>query len=183
MAIGAVAGAVMGLVQGSDQEKRQAKAYKEQVKAAVQNYNYGDQQVNLDLANARDQASAELAQTQANSIQNLATIRASVYESGMEGSSMDRVMRIAKGSDLRAEDSIRDGFGKSVAGALLSKQVNRTNAQSSLNGLRSQIENSQPSATAQMVSLVGQGMEAYSRYKQGQAQLEALSRARSGQAV
>lgn len=183
MAIGAVAGAVMGLVQGSEQEKAQARAYKERVKATVQNYNYADQQVNLDLSNARDQSAAELAQTQANSIQNLSTIRAAVFESGMDGNSMERVMRIAKGSDLRSEDSIRDGFGKAVAGALLSKQINRTNAQSSLDGLRKQVESSQPSSTAQMVNLVGQGLEAYARFKQGQAQFEALSRARSGQAV
>lgn len=183
MAIGAVAGAVMGLVQGSEQEKAQARAYKERVKATVQNYNYADQQVNLDLSNARDQSAAELAQTQANSIQNLSTIRAAVFESGMDGNSMARVMRIAKGSDLRSEDSIRDGFGKAVAGALLSKQINRTNAQSSLDGLRKQVESSQPSSTAQMVNLVGQGLEAYARFKQGQAQFEALSRARSGQAV
>lgn len=183
MAIGAVAGAVMGLVQGSEQEKAQARAYKERVKATVQNYNYADQQVNLDLSNARDQSAAELAQTQANSIQNLSTIRAAVFESGMDGNSMARVMRIAKGSDLRSEDSIRDGFGKAVAGALLSKQINRTNAQSSLDGLRKQVESSQLSSTAQMVNLVGQGLEAYARFKQGQAQFEALSRARSGQAV
>lgn len=183
MAIGAVAGAVMGLVQGSEQEKAQARAYKDRVKATVQNYNYADQQVNLDLSNARDQSAAELAQTQANSIQNLSTIRAAVFESGMDGNSMERVMRIAKGSDLRSEDSIRDGFGKAVAGALLSKQINRTNAQSSLDGLRKQVESSQPSSTAQMVNLVGQGLEAYARFKQGQAQFEALSRARSGQAV
>lgn len=169
MAIGAVVGAVMGAISGGEEEKAQAKAYKQQVAAISQNYNFGNQQVDADLVTARDLAAAELGQTQTNSIQNQASIRAAVHESGMEGNSMERVMRIAKGADLRAEDSVRDGFGKAVAGALLSKQINRTNAQSALKAARTSSQNAQGSTAGQMVNLVGQGLQAYSQYSQIQS--------------
>ena len=166
---GAAIGATIGLFMGSrvDKENRQRieKDYKAQVSAMVQSYNYANQTTDLEVQAASEQASADLINTQTNSIMNIATLRAAVSESGMEGNSMDRVMRIAKGSDLRAEDSIRDNFKRTVAQSLLIKQTNQIGTQQRLNELRRQVVNSQPSKWAQLMNLAQQAGNTYSIYR------------------
>jgi len=166
---GAAIGAVIGLFVGGKVDKENRKRiqedYKAQVSAMTQTYNYANQTTDLEVQAASEQASADLANTQTNSIMNIAALRAAVTESGMEGNSMDRVMRIAKGSDLRAEDSIRDNFKRTVAQSLLIKQTNQIGTQQRLNELRRQVVNSQPSKWAQLMSLGQQASGAISTYK------------------
>ncbi|AZD21237.1 hypothetical protein C4K24_1924 [Pseudomonas chlororaphis subsp. aurantiaca] len=154
---GAVIGAVIGLFVGGKVDKENRKRieedYKAQVSAMVQTYHYANQTTDLEVQQASEQAAADLANTQTNSIMNIASIRAAASESGMEGNSLDRVMRIAKGSDLRAEDSIKENFSRTVAQSLLIKQTNQIGAQSNLNELRRQVVNSQPSKWTQLLSL------------------------------
>lgn len=154
---GAAIGAAIGLFVGDKVDKENRKRieedYKAQVSAMVQTYNYANQTTDLEVQAASEQASADLANTQTNSIMNIASLRAAASESGMEGNSMDRVMRIAKGSDLRAEDSIRDNFKRTVAQSLLIKQTNQIGTQQRLNELRRQAINSQPTKWAQLLSL------------------------------
>ncbi|WP_338807232.1 glycine zipper domain-containing protein [Pseudomonas chlororaphis] len=154
---GAVIGAVIGLFVGSKVDKENRKRieedYKAQVSAMVQTYNYANQTTDLEVQQASEQASSDLANTQTNSIMNIASMRAAASESGMEGNSLDRVMRIAKGSDLRAEDSIKENFSRTVAQSLLIKQTNRIGTQHNLNELHRQVVNSQPSKWTQLLSL------------------------------
>ncbi|WP_442108501.1 virion core protein, T7 gp14 family [Pseudomonas sp. NUPR-001] len=157
---GAAIGATMGLFVGSkvDQENRARieQDYKAQVSAMVQTYNFANQSTDLEVQAASEQASADLANTQTNSIMNLASLRAAAAETGMEGNSMDRVMRISKGSDLRAEDSIRDNFKRTVAQSLLIKQTNRIGTQQRLNEAHRLAVNSQPSKWSQLLSIAQQ---------------------------
>lgn len=166
---GAVIGAVIGLFVGGKAEKEQLKKieedYKAQVSAMVQTYNYAGQTTDLEVQAASEQSAADLSNTQTNSIMNIASLRAASSETGMEGNSMERVMRIAKGSDLRAEDSIKENFSRTVAQSLLIKQTNQISAQSNLNELRRQVVNSQPSKWTQLLSLGQQAGNTYSAYK------------------
>jgi hypothetical protein len=154
---GAAIGAVIGLFVGSkvdkENRKRLEEDYKAQVSAMVQSYNYANQTTDLEVQAASEQASADLATTQTNSIMNIAALRAASSETGMEGNSMDRVMRIAKGSDLRAEDSIKENYSRTVAQSLLIKQTNRTGTQQRLTELHRQTVNSQPSMWSQLLTL------------------------------
>lgn len=169
VAIGATLGLFMGSKIDKENRKRVEDNYKAQVSAMVQTYNYANQSTDLEVQAAADQAASDLAQTQANSIQNLASIRAAAAETGMEGNSMDRVMRAAKGSDLRAEDSIRENYSRTVAQSLLIKQTNRTSTQRNLTSLRDEIKSQQPSKWAQLMSLGQQAGSLYNQYQQTQA--------------
>ena len=166
---GAAIGAVIGLFVGSKVDKENRKRieddYKAQVSAMVQSYNYANQTTDLEVQAASEQASADLATTQTNSIMNIAALRAASSETGMEGNSMDRVMRIAKGSDLRAEDSIKENYSRTVAQSLLIKQTNRTGTQQRLTELNRQAVNSQPSMWSQLLTLGQQAGDAYTSYK------------------
>lgn len=168
---GAAIGAVIGLFVGSKVDKENRKRieedYKAQVSAMVQSYNYANQSLDLEVQAASEQASADLSATQANSMVNLASLRAASMETGMEGNSMERVMRIAKGSDLRAEDSIRENFSRTVAQSLLIKQTNQISTQSNLTELRRQVVNSQPSKWTQLLSLGQQAAGASSMMSMG----------------
>lgn len=154
---GAAVGAVVGLFVGGKVDKENRKRieedYKAQVSAMVQNYNYATQTTDLEVQAASEQASADLSNMQTNSIMNIAALRAASSETGMEGNSMDRVMRIAKGSDLRAEDSVKENHSRTVAQSLLIKQTNQINTQTNLNELRRSVVNSQPSKWTQLLSL------------------------------
>ncbi|MGR3967820.1 hypothetical protein FW800_25650 [Pseudomonas sp. 910_23] len=154
---GAVIGAVIGLFVGGKVDKENRKRleddYKAQVSAVVQTYNYAGQTTDLEVQAASEQASADLNNAQTNSIMNIAALRASASETGMEGNSMERVMRIAKGSDLRTEDSIKENFSRTVAQSLLIKQTNHIGAQKQLTEIRRQVVNSQPSMWTQLLSL------------------------------
>ncbi|MGT3070883.1 virion core protein, T7 gp14 family [Pseudomonas putida] len=182
---GAAIGAVIGLFVGGKADKenraRIEEDYKAQVAALSQTYNFANQSTDLEVQAAAEQAAADLSSTQTNSIMNIAALRAAVSETGMEGNSMDRVMRIAKGSDLRAEDSIRDNFKRTVAQSLLIKQTNQIGTQQRLNELRRQVVNSQPSKWAQLLSLGQQAGNAYSTYKANNASNKGQTGNTSGQ--
>jgi selenocysteine-specific translation elongation factor len=154
---GAAVGAVIGLFVGSKVDKENRKRieedYKAQVSAMVQNYNYATQTTDLEVQAASEQASADLSNMQTNSIMNIAALRAATSETGLEGNSMERVMRIAKGSDLRAEDSVKENHSRTVAQSLLIKQTNQISTQTNLNELRRSVVNSQPSKWTQLLSL------------------------------
>jgi len=152
-AIGAVIGLFLGGKADKENRKRIEEDYKAQVSAMVQTYNYAGQTTDLEVQAASEQASADLSNMQTNSIMNIAALRAASSETGMEGNSMDRVMRIAKGSDLRAEDSVIENHSRTVAQSLLIKQTNQISAQSNLNELRRSVVNSQPSKWTQLLSL------------------------------
>ncbi|PTS86435.1 hypothetical protein DBR00_02450 [Pseudomonas sp. HMWF032] len=170
---GAVIGAVIGLFMGgqADKEKRKQleEDYKLQVKALVQNYNYANQGVDLELMSGFDQSVQALQNTQVNSIQNQATIRLAAMESGLEGNSIDRVMRITKGSDLRAEDSIKENYGRLRSSALMIKQTNQMRTQFDLDGVKRNIEAGKPNQWSQLLQLGSAAGKAYGGYVDAQA--------------
>ncbi len=181
---GAVIGAVIGLFVGGQADKEKKKKleedYKLQVKALVQNYNYANQGVDLETVSGFDQSVQALQNTQVNSMQNLAAIRVASLETGFEGNSINRVMRITKGADLRAEDTIKDNYQRLRANALMIKDTNRLRAQDDLDNVKRNIEAGQPGKWTQLLQLGQAAGQAYGSYT-GAMNAQAQSGANTGQ--
>lgn len=114
--------------------------------------------MNYELANLsqgqRDQYAATVTQLQEASIQsirNQGTIRAAMGDSGLEGRSMDAVMREVEGQDLRASESLKANYMDSFWSIQSQKETTVLNADAAIKGMPTIRK---PSSTAVMLGVV-----------------------------
>lgn len=137
-----IAGATVGGLSGIAGAKDNAKQIGEQIAAqnatkvsVVKSMNYDLANLSQEQRDQYDQAVAQLQANSINSIRNQGMIRAAFGESGLEGRSVDRVMREVEGQDARVADSIRGSFKDSFVGLQSQKELTVLNADAQIKGM------------------------------------------------
>lgn len=155
-------GAVLGGLSGYQNAKDEARQIGEQIAAQNATKRSIVKSMNYDLANLsqeqRDQYDQAIAQLQANSInsiRNQGMIRAAFGESGVEGRSVDQVMREVEGQDARVADSIRGSFKDSFVGLQQQKEVAVLNADAQIKGMP---KINKPSSTSVLLGITSSMM-------------------------
>lgn len=155
-------GAILGGLTGFAGAKDQAKQIGEQIAAqnatkvsVVKSMNYDLANLSQEQRDQYDQAVAQLQANSINSIRNQGMIRAAFGESGLEGRSVDRVMREVEGQDARVADSIRGSFKDSFVGLQSQKELTVLNADAQIKGMP---KINKPSSTSVMLGIASSMM-------------------------
>lgn len=168
-----IAGATVGGLSGIAGAKDNAKQIGEQIAAqnatklsVVKSLNYDLAGLSQEQRNQYDQAIAQLQANSINSIRNQGMIRAAFGESGLEGRSVDSVIREVEGQDARVADSIRGSFKDSFVGLQSQKEAAVLNADAQIKGMPKIIKPSSASVTlgiaTSMLNGASTGAQVYS---------------------
>lgn len=170
---GAVVGGASAIVGARDNAKaigEQIAAQNAQKLAMVKSLNYDLVNLSQEQRDQYDQAVAQLQANSINSIRNQGMIRAAFGESGVEGRSVDRVIREVEGQDSRVADSIKGSFKDSFAGLQQQKEAAVLSADAQIKGLPKINKPSSAAVALNIASGIMQGgsagLNAYSGYVQ-----------------
>ena len=155
-------GAILGGLTGISGAKDEAKQIGEQIAAQnatkvslVKSMNYDLANLSQEQRDQYDQAVSQLQANSINSIRNQGMIRAAFGESGLEGRSVDHVMREVEGQDARVADSIRGSFKDSFVGLQSQKELTVLNADAQIKGMP---KINKPSSTSVMLGIASSMM-------------------------
>lgn len=159
MAVGAAA----GLASGAMGAKQQAKAEGAQEDARRSN---GHEQIlamhranaaaDLEAHDKNDEARAQLTETNLTALRNRGTVRAAISESGIEGNTVDRVMRDTENQASKEKMAILDNYDRDYATIFQNKVSNVENTKAALRGSKSAIG---PSKIAQALNVASSGLQ------------------------
>lgn len=138
MGVMAVAGAASAASGQKDQARQIADAKVQQAKQAtetIKQYNYKEAQLQGQDRDNYDNAVRQLTDANINTIRNSGLINAAFSESGVEGRSVDAVVREVAGGDARQADSIRAGYADSRRAIQQDSEVNAMQTTASLGGM------------------------------------------------
>lgn len=156
-------GAAVGAAGGAMSAKNQAKAEGAQEDARRSNIHEAASAMyreradqNLEVQDKRDEARAQLSETNVQALKNRGIVAAAISESGMEGASMDRIQRDVENEASKEKMNILDNydrdyatiFGNQVAGYESTKAIYR--------GSKSAIRTSK---VAHALNVVSSGMQ------------------------
>lgn len=112
--IGAIIGGAIGFANGvygvSKGNRELTKAFNQQMKAVMQNYNYNQNALNQEERYALDNAKQQLFQLELNSVQNNATVEASLAETGYEGRNANKIRQSISGQVERQKTAKIDNY-------------------------------------------------------------------------
>lgn len=155
--------AVVGAATALSGQKDQAKAIGEQrvqqsrqATEAIKQFNYKDTQLQGQDRDNYDAAVRQLTDANINSIRNTGLINAAFSESGVEGRSVDAVVREVAGGDARVRDSIRQGYSDSRKGIQQDSEVNLMQTQAQIGGMGT-IRG--PSAVSSALGVINGGLQ------------------------
>lgn len=109
----AIVGAGTAIFGQRDQAKMVGEARAAQARQnreSIKQFNYRDAQLNQQDRNEYEAAQQQLENNSINALRNRGMIEAAFAESGVEGRSVDRVIREVEGQDARVADSIRADY-------------------------------------------------------------------------
>lgn len=156
------AGAALGAVSAISGQKDQADAIgdkrvqqQKQAQETIKQLNYKDTDLQGQDRDNYDNAVRQLTDANINTIRNAGLIDAAFADSGVEGRSVEAVIREVAGSDARNQDSIRAGYTDSRRGIQLASETARQQAQASINGMGT-IRG--PSAVSSALSVINGGL-------------------------
>lgn len=155
----AAVGAAGALAGQKDQATAIGEARVQQQKQAVETIkqmNYKDQALQGQDRDNYDSAVRQLTDANINTIRNAGLIDAAFADSGVEGRSVDAVIREVAGSDARAADSIKAGYADSRRGIQSESEMNRMQARASISGMGT-IRG--PSAVSSALSVINGGLQ------------------------
>jgi len=158
MGVMAAVGAVSAISGQKDQAKAIGDQRVQQQKQAVETIkqmNYKDAALQGQDRDNYDNAVRQLTDANINTIRNAGLINAAFAESGVEGRSVDAVVREVSGSDARVADSIRAGYADSRRGIQTESEMNQMQAQASIGGMGT-IRG--PSAVSSALSVINGGL-------------------------
>ena len=117
--IGAVIGGAIGLGTGVHNvrsgNKALTKAFKEQTRAIMQNYNYNQMAMTREATALGDAARQRLFQLSLNAIQNNSTVEAALAETGYEGRTAGKLMTSMAGQEERQKTAVRTAYYNDIA--------------------------------------------------------------------
>lgn len=154
--------AAVGAVSAASGQKDQAKAIGEQrvqqskqATETIKQMNYKDTQLQGQDRDNYDNAVRQLTDANINTIRNAGLIEVAFADSGVEGRSVDAVVREVAGSDARNADSIRAGYTDSRRAVQTESEMNRMQAIASVGGMGT-IRG--PSAVSSALGIINGGM-------------------------
>lgn len=117
--IGAVIGGAIGFGTGISNvrkgNKALTKAFKEQTRAVMQNYNYNQMAMTREATALGDAAKQRLFQLSLNAIQNNSTVEAALAETGYEGRTAGKLMTSMAGQEERQKTAVRTAHYNDIA--------------------------------------------------------------------
>ena len=117
--IGAIIGGAIGLGTGisnvSSSNKALTKAFKEQTRAVMQNYNYNQMAMTREATALGDAAKQRLFQLSLNAIQNNSTVEAALAETGYEGRTAGKLMTSIAGQEERQKTAVKTAYYNDIA--------------------------------------------------------------------
>lgn len=117
--IGAIIGGAIGLGTGisgvRSGNKALTKAFKEQTRAVMQNYNYNQMAMTREATALGDAARQRLFQLSLNAIQNNSTVEAALAETGYEGRTAGKLMTSMAGQEERQKTAVRTAYYNDIA--------------------------------------------------------------------
>lgn len=117
--IGAVIGGAIGLGTGihnvRSSNKALTKAFKEQTRAVMQNYNYNQMAMTREATALGDAAKQRLFQLSLNAIQNNSTVEAALAETGYEGRTAGKLMTSMAGQEERQKTAVKTAYYNDIA--------------------------------------------------------------------
>ncbi|ATN92935.1 internal virion protein [Ralstonia phage RPSC1] len=158
MAIVGVLGAVSGQKDQADAIGAQRVQQQKQGVQAIKMMNYKDTELQGQDRDNYDQAVAALTDSNINSLRNRAAVEAAMGETGVEGRSMDAVMRDVEGQKARTDDSIRDNYSRQRRGIQVEGEMNYESTKATLGGFAT-IRG--PSALSDTLGVINGGMQGY----------------------
>lgn len=158
MGIMAVAGAAMSASNQAKAEGAAMDAQNRQATEMVKQMNYSDANLKMQERDLKEQQMQELTETTLNGIRNQGMVRAAVAESGLEGSSMDRIERDVAGQTVKERAGITDSYNRDYAAIFGNRIANIQNTQSAISG-QGKIIKTSPLAHA--LNVTSAGMQGY----------------------
>lgn len=117
--IAAIIGGAIGLGTGIHNvrsgNKALTKAFKEQTRAIMQNYNYNQMAMTREATALGDAARQRLFQLSLNAIQNNSTVEAALAETGYEGRTAGKLMTSMAGQEERQKTAVRTAYYNDIA--------------------------------------------------------------------
>lgn len=159
MGIMAAVGAVSAISGQKDQAQAIGDKRVQQQKQAVETIkqmNYKDTELQGQDRDNYDNAVRQLTDANINTIRNAGLINAAFAESGVEGRSVDAVIREVAGTDARNQDSIKAGYADSRRGIQSASETNRMQATAAINGAGT-IRG--PSAVSSALAVINGGLQ------------------------
>ncbi|UCR90942.1 putative internal virion protein B [Ralstonia phage RpY2] len=155
--------AVVGMASAASAQKDQADqigdaraAQAGQARQLIKQMNYKDGQLNQEDRNAYEQAQQQLETNSINAMRNRGMIEAAFAESGVEGRSVDSVIREVKGQDARVADSIRADYMNQRRGIQSASEQNYMETTGAISG---QAKIRGPSNVSQTLQVINGGMQ------------------------
>lgn len=151
--------AVVGLVSGIAGADQQGKAWaasetarRKNLIEAVRQSNYADASLQLQGADNFKEAQAELNANSMSAIQANSTVRTAAGESGMEGRTVDRIVRDTENVYLRTKGQITDNYERDYHNIWVQREANRNELISVFN---SSAASPKPTALGQTLDIAG----------------------------
>lgn len=127
-----------------------------QARQLIKSMNYKDQQLNQEDRNSYEQAQQQLETNSINAMRNRGMIEAAFADSGLEGRSVDAVIREVKGQDARVDDSIRADYLNTHRGVQSQSEQNYMETDAAISG---QAKIRGPSTVSQTLQVINGGMQ------------------------
>lgn len=133
----AAAMAAMAASSASQQAKAEGNAKDTQRKGhieAVKGMNRNDADYRLQTRDKADEANHQLTEVNLSALRNKGTVLTAIGESGLEGNSMDRVLRITENDSSKEKMAITDNYNRDYATIFATQVVNQENTKSMIRG-------------------------------------------------
>jgi hypothetical protein len=147
--------ALSGQKDQADAVGRAREAQAAQARELVKQMNYKDVALNQQDRDNYDQAVKQLEENSINAIRNRGMIQAALSETGLEGRSVDALVREVEGSDARRADSIRANYTTQRRGIQYESEMSHSQTQGAITGMPSIAG---PSAVSSALSVINGGM-------------------------
>lgn len=161
----AIVGAVTAISGQRDQAKMVGEARAAQArqnKETIKQFNYRDASLNQQDRNDYEAAQQQLENNSINALRNRGMIEAAFAESGVEGRSVDRVIREVEGQDARVADSIRADY---TAGRRTIQGQSEQNFLETTGAIAGQAKIKGSSSVSSTLAVINGGLQGYAAGK------------------
>ena len=155
MAVLGTAAAISGQKDQADAIGNQKQAAAAQARELVKQMNYKDVSLNQQDRDNYDAAVKQLEENSINAIRNRGMIEAAFAETGIEGRSVDALIREVEGSDARRADSIRADYTTKRRGIQYESEMSHSQTEGAITGMP---KISGPSAVSSALGVINGGL-------------------------
>lgn len=152
----AVLGSVSGQKDQADLIGEQRKAQARNATEMIKQFNFRDQQLNDQDRAERDKVIGELTNANIAAIRNQSMLSAAFGETGLEGRSIDAVMRDVEGASAQQRAGIQDKYLQTRRGIQSQSEQNAAQTQAGINGIP---KINAPSGVSQALGTINAGMQ------------------------